>query len=223
MSALSKRIADRKAELKKEIQGLMYTLEREIEYLDTEPDYIPNSLGVIQGNASRIDNLCGQIAALDFALRDGAIPYPGSVPTPPDETVADRGESYTDIAGVTITWNGEIVEASKDGVSSGGWDTEEDARDELSKRMLSPQPEPPPNDTAKAARLTKAQRKQLNIVSNVDLNVARLVNNTPSKSAIMYGLEKIGMVEQYSPTPHTGKSWRITDAGRAALGIGTGA
>jgi hypothetical protein len=218
MSALSKRIADRKAELKKEIQGLMYTLEREIEYLDTEPDYIPNSLGVIQGNASRIDNLCGQIAALDFALRDGAIPYPGSVPTPPDETVADRGESYTDIAGVTITWNGEIVEASKDGVSSGGWDTEEDARDELSKRMLSLQPDPTPNDTAKAARLTPLQLKTLNAAC---IKPIAYYYANPITKAALTKLEKKGFIE----FGFNGRSdeARITDAGRAALGHGTGA
>lgn len=47
------------------LKSLADSLNHEIELLENNENYTPNSMGIIQGEASAIDNLCGKINTLD--------------------------------------------------------------------------------------------------------------------------------------------------------------
>nr|DAZ34399.1 MAG TPA: hypothetical protein [Caudoviricetes sp.] len=54
-----------KLDLVAKLKSLTDSLNHEIELLENNENYTPNSMGIIQGEASTIDNLCGKINALD--------------------------------------------------------------------------------------------------------------------------------------------------------------
>lgn len=54
-----------KLDLVAKLKSLTNSLNHEIELLENNENYTPNSMGIIQGEASAIDNLCGKINALD--------------------------------------------------------------------------------------------------------------------------------------------------------------
>ena len=54
-----------KLDLVAKLKSLADSLNHEIELLENNENYTPNSMGIIQGEASAIDNLCGKINALD--------------------------------------------------------------------------------------------------------------------------------------------------------------
>ena len=54
-----------KLDLVAKLKILADSLNHEIELLENNENYTPNSMGIIQGEASAIDNLCGKINALD--------------------------------------------------------------------------------------------------------------------------------------------------------------
>lgn len=54
-----------KLDLVAKLKSLSNSLNHEIELLENNENYTPNSMGIIQGEASTIDNLCGKINALD--------------------------------------------------------------------------------------------------------------------------------------------------------------
>lgn len=51
--------------LKRKIKGLIKNLERELEQLEKSDKYKPNSCGIIQGEASDIDELCVRIGVIN--------------------------------------------------------------------------------------------------------------------------------------------------------------
>jgi len=55
----------KKQDLISKLKSLVNSLNCEIESLENNENYTPNSMGIIQGEASVIDNLCGRINALD--------------------------------------------------------------------------------------------------------------------------------------------------------------
>lgn len=55
----------RKLDLVAKLKSLADSLNHEIELLENNENYTPNSMGIIQGEASTIDNLCGKINILD--------------------------------------------------------------------------------------------------------------------------------------------------------------
>lgn len=54
-----------KLDLVAKLKSLSNSLNHEIELLENNENYTPNSMGIIQGEASAIDNLCGKINVLD--------------------------------------------------------------------------------------------------------------------------------------------------------------
>lgn len=54
-----------KLDLIAKLKSLTDSLNHEIELLENNENYTPNSMGIIQGEASTIDNLCGKINILD--------------------------------------------------------------------------------------------------------------------------------------------------------------
>ena len=54
-----------RSDLISKLKSLSNSLNREIELLENNENYTPNSMGIIQGEASAIDNLCGKINTLD--------------------------------------------------------------------------------------------------------------------------------------------------------------
>lgn len=54
-----------KLDLVAKLKSLSNSLNHEIELLENNENYTPNSMGIIQGEASAIDNLCGKINTLD--------------------------------------------------------------------------------------------------------------------------------------------------------------
>lgn len=55
----------KKQDLISKLKSLVNSLNCEIESLENNESYTPNSMGIIQGEASAIDNLCGKINTLD--------------------------------------------------------------------------------------------------------------------------------------------------------------
>ena len=55
----------KKQDLISKLKSLTNSLNCEIESLENNENYTPNSMGIIQGEASAIDNLCGKINTLD--------------------------------------------------------------------------------------------------------------------------------------------------------------
>ena len=55
----------KKQDLISKLKSLVNSLNCEIESLENNENYTPNSMGIIQGEASTIDNLCGRINTLD--------------------------------------------------------------------------------------------------------------------------------------------------------------
>ena len=55
----------KKQDLISKLKSLVNSLNCEIESLENNENYTPNSMGIIQGEASAIDNLCGRINTLD--------------------------------------------------------------------------------------------------------------------------------------------------------------
>lgn len=55
----------KKQDLISKLKSLVNSLNCEIESLENNENYTPNSMGIIQGEASVIDNLCRRINALD--------------------------------------------------------------------------------------------------------------------------------------------------------------
>lgn len=54
-----------RSDLISKLKSLADSLNHEIELLENNENYTPNSMGIIQGEASAIDNLCGKINTLD--------------------------------------------------------------------------------------------------------------------------------------------------------------
>ena len=54
-----------KENLKRKLRHLIIDLQRELEQLDKDENYRPNSCGIIQGSASDIDELCIKLGVLD--------------------------------------------------------------------------------------------------------------------------------------------------------------
>lgn len=54
-----------KANLERKLENLISGLSRELKQLKTNPYYKPNSCGIIQGEASNIDELCIKLGVLD--------------------------------------------------------------------------------------------------------------------------------------------------------------
>ena len=54
-----------RSDLISKLKSLSNSLNHEIELLENNENYTPNSMGIIQGEASAIDNLCGKINTLD--------------------------------------------------------------------------------------------------------------------------------------------------------------
>lgn len=54
-----------KADLISKLKSLANSLNHEIGLLENNENYTPNSMGIIQSEASIIDNLCGKINVLD--------------------------------------------------------------------------------------------------------------------------------------------------------------
>ena len=54
-----------KLDLVAKLKSLSNSLNHEIELLENNENYTQNSMGIIQGEASAIDNLCGKINVLD--------------------------------------------------------------------------------------------------------------------------------------------------------------
>lgn len=55
---------NRRIELLDQLKSLECTLRSEIQNIEKNEDYCPNSLGIIQSQGSRIDNLCGKLTVL---------------------------------------------------------------------------------------------------------------------------------------------------------------
>ncbi len=54
-----------RADLISKLKSLANSLNHEIKLLENNENYTPNSMGIIQSEASIIDNLCGKINVLD--------------------------------------------------------------------------------------------------------------------------------------------------------------
>jgi hypothetical protein len=222
-----------RAELQDEIKKMISRLQRELEYLQTNNTCLPFPDGPIGSMAGSIDRLRGELSAFNLinynlnALASALAP----APTPPAETVANPphcqrcgnykptshdGDLYLcDICGDRYEYKLYLVPIPPPLTTS-----------------TIPQPEPTPNDTAKAARLTKAQRKILENLANGVIISKYWMNGTfkyPDGASVST------VVVNYLTTAYSDHHFAeyirkdnkdylvITDAGRAALGIGTGA
>ena len=58
-----------KSDLERKLDKLIKSLQIELEQLRTNPYYRPNSCGIVQGNASDIDNLAIKLGVLDSVER----------------------------------------------------------------------------------------------------------------------------------------------------------
>lgn len=54
-----------KKNLERKLESLIKNLERELKELKEKPNYRPNSCGIIQGEASNIDELCIKLGTLN--------------------------------------------------------------------------------------------------------------------------------------------------------------
>ena len=55
----------RKKELLNKLKSISNSIDIEIKQLETNENYIPNSLGILQGEGDAVDVLCGKIAVLN--------------------------------------------------------------------------------------------------------------------------------------------------------------
>lgn len=59
-----------KADLERKLENLVLGLSIELEHMKSNPQYRPNSCGIIQGSASEIDELCVKLGVLEAVSRE---------------------------------------------------------------------------------------------------------------------------------------------------------